>query len=61
MFLFVFRFMPFAERNMPVTFLEGAHSIESCVWGVSSFATGIAGVSGFKMTKTELAIQVIIC
>ena len=59
--LFVIRFMPFAERNMPVTFLVVAHSIESRIWGVLSFATGVAGVSGSKMPKAKPAIQVIIC
>ena len=53
--------MPFAERDMLVTFPGGAHSVEPCIWGVSPFATGIAGVSGSKMTEAELAIQVIIC
>ena len=61
MFLSVIRFMPLAEGNMSITFSEGAHPIEPCVRGVPSFATGIAGMSGSKMTKAESAIQVVIC
>ena len=61
MFLFIIRFMLLAERDMSNTLSEGAHPIKSCVRGVPSFATGIAGMSGSKMTKAEPAIQVVIC
>ena len=60
MSLFVISFMPFAERNMPVTFLVVAHSIESRIWGMPSLATGVAGVSGSKMLEAKPAIQLII-
>ena len=61
MFLSIIGFMFFAESDMSVTFSGGAHPIKSCVRGMPSLATGVAGVSGSKVTKAESAIQVIIC
>ena len=60
-FLFIIRFMLFAECDMSVAFSGGAHPVKSCVRGMPSFATGVAGVSGSKVTKAESAIQVVIC